>query len=170
MVNVTLVIESMPDVDAWAEALELGAEDAAPVVAEVLREAADYCFETETDPWGEAWASLKESTLRDRERRNKVGKILFRDGTLRLSIFGSPSGSASGVTDAEVAAGGPAAAYAAAMQFGDEDQMGRAFLPIRPDGSVDLPAALDVEVQATIRDAIDARMVEAMRRDIAAEE
>ena len=167
MVNLSLRITSMPDLAAWGAAIELGAEDAAPVVAEVLREAADSCFETSPDPWGVAWESLKEATVKERERLGKTGKILIRDGVLRGSIFGTPTGRTENVFTAEIGAGGPAAAYAAHQQFGP---WSRAFLPIRPNGEVDLPAALDAEVQATIVDAIDLRMADAMRSDIAVEE
>ncbi len=164
MVNITLRATSMPDLNAWAEAIREGAADAAPAVAEVLREDADSCFENSRTPWGDPWADLRPATWAERERAGKMGKILIRDGVLRGSIFGLPAARTPGVTTAEVGAGGPAAAYAMAQHAA------RAFLPIRPDGTVELPAALDVEVQATIRDAIDARMRVAMELDIAAEE
>jgi phage gpG-like protein len=204
----------MPDMNAWAQAVVDGCTDAAPAVAETLREAADTCFATSTDPWGQPWAGLAESTLIARARRlagpsrtrnRTIGplpegvqrftrrrgydtrlahaaisvmtpgnvKPLIDHGTLRGSVFGEPTGRQAGVTDATIGAGGPAAAYAMHQQFGDEDDyplVARPFLPIRPDGTVDLPAALDIEVQATIRDAIDARMRVAMQQDIAAEE
>lgn len=167
MVNVTLRATSIPDLDAWAEAVADGCADATPAIAEVLREDADRCFEESRDPWGVAWEALKPATIAERERIGKTGKILIRDGVLRGAIFGLPVSRSPGQYDAEIAVGGPAAAYAAWHQFGP---WSRAYFPIRPDGTVDLPAAVDAEVTATIRDAVNARMEVAMRIDLAAEE
>lgn len=168
MINLRLRIISMPDIDAWAGAVRDGAQRAAPAVAEVLREHADSCFENSRDPWGAAWPVLSDATLAERERLGKTGKILIRDGTLRLSVFGSPTTPTEGVFDAECGAGGAAAAYAMRQQFGDEGGPlpARAFLPVRPDGSVELPADLDAEVEGTIVDALDMAFAAAMRRNI----
>ncbi len=130
-VKALLRVTSMPDLNAWAEAIQLGSEDAVPAVGQVLVEDADTCFVNEADPWGEPWPALKPATVRERARLGKTGKILVRDGVLRGSIAATPTTRTAGVTMAEVFAGGPAAAYAAHQQFGDEHMAGRAYFPIR---------------------------------------
>lgn len=160
--RITLV--STIDVEALKAATQRGGENAMPAVAEALREHVDSCFEREGDPWGNAWEPLAPATITERARKNKSGKILQRDGVLRRSVFAEPTAVEPGVTRAFVSAGGPAAAYASAQQFGTEDIPARPFMPLRGD-AVDLPPDLKTEIAETIKDAIRAELQAAREAD-----
>lgn len=195
----SLEVTKQVDISEWEAALLGGIADGMPAVAEALREDATRCFDEERDPWGNAWAPLKPSTIRSRAahalgshrraagralrdentRRSRAGGMLLlvgrdarafraahveasqgghykigtRDGILKGSLAGSST-----ATTARVAPGGAAAAYAAAFQFGDEDQEGRAYLPVRPGGAVEMPDALKTEIVETLRDAVRLRI------------
>lgn len=150
---ISIEVTKQTDVAEWEAALLGGIADGMPVVAEVLREDAVRCFDEERDPHGNAWAPNKPSTLRERARLGKTGKIGTRDEILKGSLAGSST-----ATTARVAPGGAAAAYAAQFQFGDEDQEGRAYLPILPGGEVQMPEHLKTEIVETLRDAIRLRI------------
>lgn len=154
MPAVFLRFEATWDTDALGAAAQRGVENAMPAVAEALRLAADDCFELERDPWGNPWAELAPATVNERKRKNKVGKILQRDGVLRRSVHGYPTEPIPGVTNAYVAAGGPAAAYASLQQFGDEHVPARPYFPMDPEGEPLLPDELRTEIVETIKDSI----------------
>jgi len=109
-------------------------------------------FKRETDPWGQAWAPLKASTVEGRARRFKTAKakraasanprILQDTGTLRSSIE-IQSVDADGVTV------GSRVPYAAAHQFGSARKglPARAFFPAR-ETRADLPPSW---LQAIVR-------------------
>jgi phage virion morphogenesis protein len=107
----------------------------------------DLCFRDETSPWGDKWDSLKESTLARRRKGGEGARILRDTGRLAAS-FNYKASSSQVVVGTNVE-------YAATHQFGAEkgafgkNKRGimipwgkipaRPFLPIRPDGRVDLP-------------------------------
>lgn len=152
MIDVELAVMSVPRVDAWSGEIESAIEGAMPAVAEVLREAADSCFETQSDPWGNAWEPTRRSAAGE-------GRILIDRGILRGSLAPSPTSPTPGVVTARVSAGGAAAAYAGVHQWGGAHVDARPFLALRggPDApTVDLPPVVYAEVVATIQDAMDA--------------
>lgn len=84
MIDVAIAMRSAPDVDSWVNGFVASVETAAPVVAQVLLEAADSCFETQSDPWGNEWEPHSDSTLEaiarraagpTRVRRNFIGPL-----------------------------------------------------------------------------------------------
>lgn len=113
--------------------------DPQPALVEAAQEAAEDArlnFIEQESPWGEGWEPLSGATLA--QRRGESAQALRDTGALMNSITGQPSGDG-----AEFGAG---VLYAATHQFGREgggwngsDIPARPFLPIRPDGTVDLP-------------------------------
>lgn len=94
MFTVDLTTLSVPDVGEWQAQLSVAMVSAMPAAAEVLREAADACFEEQCDPWGNEWEKLSDSTLasvaaraRGTRRNTTVGPLMpgqYRaDGTRR---------------------------------------------------------------------------------------
>ena len=53
---------SVPDVEEWRAELQRAAVAALPAVGEVLLEQAISCFDTSTDPWGNAWPPFSPNT------------------------------------------------------------------------------------------------------------
>jgi phage gpG-like protein len=68
MFTIDLTTLNVPDVEEWQAQLAIATASALPAAAEVLREAADSCFERQADPWGNAWAPHADSTLEGRAR------------------------------------------------------------------------------------------------------
>lgn len=142
------------DIGQWPVQLATGVANAMPAVAEAVREHVDSCFASESDPWGKPWSPLAPATVVDRVRHNRAGKILQRDGLLRMSVAGWPIAPEPNGTTATVTAGGPAAPYAAAHQFGTEHIPARPFLPIVGTESgyqVQLPTELEEEIVEMIQ-------------------
>lgn len=148
-------------------------------IGEVLLEAARSTFAAQRDPWGNPWRALAPATVIARAR--KLGVTISSSGErsgrkrdlARAAVMtilvesGALSKLAATVEDLGVSIGvtGPASKYGAAQQFGiaGKRRWGRAevgplpareFLPIRPDGTVDLPEAISREVEATLEDAL----------------
>jgi len=125
-------------------------------VGEVLIEDIEQRFQTETDPWGNAWAALSPVTLKLRAALGRSGRILSITRNLANSKFSRLEGVRLVV--------GMAAKYAAAQMLGNPANKmygkwpapipARAALPLRPGGRLDMPQRLLVEIKETISDAI----------------
>lgn len=106
-------------------------------------------FRDSRSPWGEAWAPLQPSTLRQRRKKGKGAKPLL-DTT---QLEGSHTYKVSGDT---VEIGGNVE-YASYQQFGTKRGIpARPFLPIRYPDRVDLPADWEADALALIDDMIEA--------------
>lgn len=155
-------------------------------VGEAIVESVQQSFVQERDPWGAPWAPLSGVTVA--LRMKKLGIKLFkksrkgRRGGLTARAMRALPGQATGfkilvssrdlansVTSrvegrrVRVSAGGPAARYARAQQFGNPANRifgkwpapipARPYMPIR-NGRVDLPAELRAEVVEMVRTGI----------------
>lgn len=148
----------------WSAAFAAADDWLAPV-GEVMREDVEQRFQQQRDPWGAAWAPHSPVTIKIRIREGKPGRILIKDRYLANSFHASIDRAAKTVT---LASGGPAAAYAAAQQFGNPSNRmfgkhpaplpARAMLPLRPGGQLDMPPRLADEIRQTILDAFDAAL------------
>lgn len=144
------------EADAWAQVLS-DPSPALRAVGEVMREDIEQRFQTETDPWGMAWAPLSPVTVMFRARDGQLGKILQRTRNLANSAFSSVDDARKRIT---VALGAP---YARVHQFGNPNNRlfgktpapipARPILPLR-GRRLDFPAALRVELVETFKDAI----------------
>jgi phage virion morphogenesis protein len=150
VVDVEVTVAAVPDVDAWIAELRPALLRTLAPIGEVLRESTDSCFDRQSDPWGTAWPSTRRS-------RSGEGRILIDRGILRGSIHVEMDESTLTV---RVAAGGAAASYAFVHQWGSEAKgiEARPFLALRGSAGapfVELPADVQAEVEATVRDALD---------------
>lgn len=148
----------------WAAAFAESGDWLAPV-GELLREDVEQRFQQQADPWGQAWAPHSPVTTALRAREGKAGRILIKDRYLANSYHWRIDRAARAVV---IASGGPAAAYAAAQQFGNPANRmfgkapapipARAMLPLREGGRIEMPARLTAEIRATIQDAWEAAL------------
>lgn len=156
-------------------------------IGEVLLEAARSTFAAQRDPWGNPWRALAPATVIARARR--LGVTISRSGErtgrardlARATVMtilidsGALSRIASSVDGlgVEIGVTGPASKYGAAQQFGlpggrrwGRATVGplpaRAFLPVRRDGTVDLPAAIEREIRSTLEDAFGEALRDAL--------
>lgn len=151
--------------DAWAAAFSRS-DDWLKALGELLREDVEQRFQTQTDPWGAAWAPHSAVTVALRQREGKPGRILIKDRYLANSfgyrIERSPS------PRVVIFSGGPASRYAAVQQFGNPNNRlfgkarapipPRAMLPLRPNGRLDMPERLKSEIRAELEAAIKTAM------------
>lgn len=104
------------------------------------------CFEDQASPWGTPWAPLKPATLKRRRDEGRDGVSILRDLGLLLGSL-SYQATAQGVDVRIGAEDRPAAVH----QFGSSRGVpARPFLPIRPDGRLDLPPDWYAEVMDTL--------------------
>lgn len=134
-----------PSPEAYAAALR-DPSTWASAVGEVLVEDIEQRFQTESDPWGAAWAALSPVTLRIRAKRGRSGKILQVTRNLANSKFWRLSGQRLII--------GIGATYGMFHQLGTSRMPARPMMPIRPGGRIDFPQRLLTEIRETIRDAI----------------
>ncbi len=134
--NASAYAAALADPNTWAGA-----------VGEVLVEDVEQRFQTQSDPWGQAWEALKPSTLRSRAARGLSGPILQITRTLANSKYSRLVGRAVVV--------GLAVGYAVHHQYGAPSAglPARPILPMR-GGKPDLPTRLRDEIKATVQDAI----------------
>lgn len=118
----------------------------ASAVGEVLVEDIEQRFQTESDPWGAAWAALAPSTVRMRIKRGRAGKILQVTRNLANSKFWRLQGKRLVI--------GMGAAYAKYHQLGTNRMPARPMMPFRSGGAVDMPQRLLREIRETVYDAI----------------
>lgn len=157
-------------VEAWAAAFARSDEWLKPL-GELLREEVEQRFQQQSDPWGAAWAPQSPTTVKLRQREGKPGRILIKDRYLANSFAWRVQRSPTPMVI--IFSGGPAAAYAAAQQFGNPNNRmfgkarapipARAMLPIRPGGKVDIPARLLAEIRAELEAAVRAAFANASR-------
>lgn len=123
-------------------------------IAQALDELIRGTFRNETDPWGQPWAPLKDSTLTARQRRENFSvQMLIDTGTMysTLSITPVPAESA---VEAEIGRGAP---YAEFHQFGHEGGLfpARSTFPMRSRDEVAFPGDWLREVFAPLREAVE---------------
>lgn len=138
-------------------------------IAQLLESEVRQNFETETDPWGTPWLPLSEATLK-LKAKGGIGAVGVKLDGAQLAgnkILRDSGALAGGIVPthtrrrATVKASGPATSYAAAQQFGNpENKMpkgqlaplpARPFLPIRPDGTIDLPEPVLEDIRDLLR-------------------
>jgi phage gpG-like protein len=157
--------QSGAGIDAWAAAFARS-DDWLKALGELLREDVEQRFQTQTDPWGAAWAPHSAVTVALRNREGKPGRILIKDRYLansfsyRIERLPHPR--------VIISSGGPSARYAAAQQFGNPNNKmfgrgrapipPRAMLPLRPSGKLDMPPRLLTEIRAELEAAIKIAM------------
>ncbi len=138
------------DADAWIEAIR-GPREAMDAVAEVVANDVSERFNTETSPWGDPWPALRPATIAIYERRQKAG------GRRRLER----SRFARVVDGGRRAVIGLRSKVARWFQFGNPanrmfgrpaPRPPREVLPVREDGSHDLPGPLRAEVMEAFRE------------------
>jgi phage virion morphogenesis protein len=110
-------------------------------VGQALESAVRERFVSMSDPSGEAWAKLSDSTLAQRAKNGKAGgNILFEEGVLLKSLGWA--------SDAKTAQVGFGQAYAAYHEWGTKRMPRRGLLMDNPDagtlGKDDLEKVLDV--------------------------
>lgn len=143
-------------VDAWTQALS-DPSPALKAVGEMLREDVEMRFQTESDPWGNAWAPLSPVTVALRAKAGQLGKILQRTRNLANSAFWRLDDTKRRVV---VSLSAP---YARVQHFGNPSNKlfgktpapipARPILPLR-GGRVDLAAEMRTELLETFKDSI----------------
>ncbi len=121
--------------------------DALDAVGFELASRVDRTFEAQADPWNRAWRPLSPLTLRLRRKAGSGAEILRDTGRLANSITHNVDGNTLEV--------GTNVEYAKHHQHG-RGPMYRPFLPLREDGSPELPSqwergAIDV-LERILRD------------------
>jgi phage virion morphogenesis protein len=163
-VSIRVDVKGGSDADAWSQALS-DPSPALAAVGEVLREDVEQRFQSQTDPWGAAWAPHSPVTIALRAARGRAGRILLDTRVLANSVFAR-------VESARRVVVGIAAPYARVHQFGNPANRlfggPRAPIPPRPmlplrNGRVDLSKAMRDEVLETWKDALH-RALEQVRQ------
>jgi len=138
------------DFDASATLRELGRliqkcedpRDALDAVGFDFASRVDRTFDAQADPWNRAWRPLSPLTLRLRRKRGKGAEILRDTGRLAASITHNVVGDTVEI--------GTNVQYGAHHQLG-RGPMFRPFLPIREDGTPDVPDAWTREAIDIVR-------------------
>lgn len=132
-------------------------EELTLAVAQHLRTEVDLCFREQRDPWGNAWEELTAVTLG--RRRGTRAQILSDTGVLRNSIAAMAEGKSATIGTADIRAGthqfGAAQGAYGTMKNGSPIPWGdippRPFMPLDPNGDLDLPEDWKEDVEAVIR-------------------
>lgn len=137
--------------DRWAPAIESGVRAGLDDVGAIVRDRAVASLESASDPWGAAVYPLSPTTLR------LYAMLGAPDGSLESGLRARTDADARKVT---LRVTGRARRYAYIRQFGNPHNLvfgegegpipPRAFLPIRPDDSVDLPQDVAVAVREAL--------------------
>ena len=106
--------------------------DALDAVGFEFSQLVDQAFDAQADPWNRAWKPLSPLTLRLRRKEGKGAEILRDTGRLSQSITHN-------IENGELRVG-------TNVEYAQHHQLGRKvpyrpFLPVRQDGSPDLPDA-----------------------------
>lgn len=133
-------------------------DEVALAVAQEIQALVDLCFKAETDPWGRKWAALTDTTM-DR-RRGSSAQILSDTGVLRGSVFAGPEGTGAVVGTEDIRAGthqfGAKKGAYGTMKSGAPIPWGdipaRPFMPLDPQGNLDLPVDWVESISGVIDD------------------
>ncbi|GAB4299911.1 MAG: hypothetical protein Kow0096_19610 [Thiohalomonadaceae bacterium] len=126
-------------------------------IARLLTNVTEDAFQTETDPWGNPWQDLADSTKAARAKRGHwPGRI--------LQVSGGLAGSLTGNSGPDWAEAGFGKEYATIHQLGGQaGRGGKATIPARPSLPMNEAGELPPDVSSDILDILQDYLMDALK-------